>query len=160
VQANLFRDAINETSPARAVQAFQSALVRIAYYDHAAFFSDNRSITTIDFLNISVPTRRIGFWVVIACIALQLGLFVLITFTFSRTRYSLPRNAWHAVAQITESAEAQGVLRTARTATDTEVAEHIGKSSQRYQVDRAVFTATTSESKLGTWIGSGKLPSR
>jgi hypothetical protein len=159
VLVGIFYDALEETrSPAKAVQAYKMALLRMAYHDFSAFFSDGESITTTEFRLEPVPVTSTGYFVVVACIAVQLALFALLTFTFSRTAYSLPKNAWHAVAQITESAEAQDILRRARVASDKEIEAAMGDvpQQQRYQVSGAVFTPTNTESRLRPWLAGRK----
>jgi len=155
--SDLFMAALDQTgSPARALQAFRTAIVRGAYYSQINQFALNTTAATSRHALLQVPLGRAGYWTTIAIVAVQFLLFAFLIIAFSRTRYSLPKNAWHAVAQIAESEEARDLLRVARVATDKEIEERVGAARQRYRVEAGAFVPTTDGSKLGPWIMKGK----
>ncbi|KAJ5011667.1 hypothetical protein K4K57_005334 [Colletotrichum sp. SAR 10_99] len=140
IYADLFNTIINDTdSPARALQAVNFMMARMAYYDMLPSFTPERNETaTIRTMQPTVvPTRRRGYWAVMGILGAFHILFVVICVLFTTTNFSLPDNAWHTIAQMSESAEISGILSRAKVMTDSEV-KATSKESQDDEEDRFV----------------------
>lgn len=123
VLTNLLADALDEThSPATAVQAAITAQTRMEYYSIFSTFIPAENGTMSKFQSVWFPQSWRGFGGVMGIIAAQLLTLVLITVVFFRdTRFSYPDNAWHTVAQMSESDEIRDVLASSKTADDHDV---------------------------------------
>ncbi|KAF4828171.1 hypothetical protein CGCTS75_v007609 [Colletotrichum tropicale] len=124
----LFEDTIAETgSPARALQALYFTLQRSIYYDLMGYYSPNERDGEVDVAEIvtfepmQVPVHSRGYWAVTGILAVFSATFAAAVWLYQPMRYSLPGNSWHAIAQVSESAELADVLRNAKLATDDEV---------------------------------------
>ncbi|KAH9234141.1 hypothetical protein K456DRAFT_1834908 [Colletotrichum gloeosporioides 23] len=138
VYADLFNTIISETnSPARALQAVNFVMARMAYYDMLPSFTLEKSEeTTIRTMKMTiVPTRYGGYLAVMGILAAFFILFIIISVLFSTTKFSLLDNAWHTIAQMSESAEISGMLSRAKAMTDAEV-KASGKEQQDDDEDR------------------------
>ncbi|KAF6815886.1 hypothetical protein CMUS01_12364 [Colletotrichum musicola] len=140
-------DMIKETdSPSLALQAVWTALARAMYYEYISLYTPYNNETAIItyFAQTTVPVHRRGYWAVMALLAAFLAVFTVACFLFSSTQFSLPDNAWHTVAQISESAETSSILSRARVKSDDEV-RALSKELQdddeedRFVVRREVF---------------------
>lgn len=126
----VFNDVLNTTdSPALAFQALRTLLYRSAYYDHLSAFSPAADEATITRFNlVRVPQERWGLITVIVIIGANLLLFVLTTCLFlSTTSSSFIENAWHTVAQISQSDEARPLLEKATLAADEDIDDWVHK---------------------------------
>ncbi|KXH47830.1 hypothetical protein CSAL01_03323 [Colletotrichum salicis] len=148
VYERLFGDTIDETgSPARAMQAVYFTLARLVYYDFLSAFSPNYAAPGTDTADVvtfeltSIPWRFRGYLAVVGILVVFLASFAAAVVLFRSTRYSLPENAWHTVAQISESPELADLLHDARVATDDDVGR-LAKASKpdRFAVRDGVFT--------------------
>ncbi|KAI8278872.1 hypothetical protein K4K60_005889 [Colletotrichum sp. SAR11_57] len=138
VYADLFNTIISETnSPARALQAVNFVMARMAYYDMLPSFTLEKSEqTTIRTMKMTiVPMRYGGYLAVMGILAAFFILFIIISVLFSTTKFSLLDNAWHTIAQMSESAEISGMLSRAKDMTDAEV-KASGKEQQNDDEDR------------------------
>ncbi|KAJ3455292.1 hypothetical protein MRS44_013892 [Fusarium solani] len=122
--AQLFIDILNKTdSPALALQSLNTMALRMAYYDQIAAFTsteDNATITRFDL--VQTPQSAWGFIAVMAIIGCNILLFIIVCSLFlCITKFSLIGNAWHTVAQISQSAETHELLEYAVLATDKDV---------------------------------------
>ncbi|KAK1527051.1 uncharacterized protein CCOS01_07313 [Colletotrichum costaricense] len=148
IYERLFGDTIDETgSPARAMQAVYFTLARLVYYDFLSAFSPNTAVPGMDTADVvtfeltSIPWRFRGYLAVVGIILVFLASFAAAAVLFRSTRYSLPENAWHTVAQISESPELADLLHDAKVATDGDVGRLAKASkSQRFVVRDGVFT--------------------
>lgn len=92
------------------------------YYDTInSYDTGNAKITTFELA--IVPSHFGGYWTLMTILFVFLVTFTLSVKMFRDTQYSLPENAWHTIAQISESPELRDVLREAKVASDDEV-EH------------------------------------
>ncbi|RMJ19318.1 hypothetical protein CDV36_001003 [Fusarium kuroshium] len=122
--SQVFTDVLNTTdSPALAIQALKTLLYRLIYYDHISTFTlapDNATITTFELVR--TPNGRWGLIAVLSIIFGNVLLFVIVTLLFLEvTSYSFIQNAWHAVAQVSQSEEAWLLLETATLASDKDM---------------------------------------
>ncbi|KAJ0311070.1 hypothetical protein COL516b_001773 [Colletotrichum fioriniae] len=148
VYERLFGDTIDETgSPARAMQAVYFTLARLVYYDFLSAFSSNTAAPGMDTADVvtfeltSIPWRFRGYLAVVGILIIFLASFAAAVVLFRSTWYSLPENAWHTVAQISESPELADLLHGARVATDDDIVRLAKASkSQRFVVRDGVFT--------------------
>ncbi|KAF6813158.1 hypothetical protein CPLU01_14713, partial [Colletotrichum plurivorum] len=125
--SDLLNDTIHETdSPARALQAVYFSKARQVYNDFINLMParDDSNITVSTFEPATVPgRRRAGYWAVVGISAAFLVCWLVIRVLFDSTESSLPDNAWHTVAQVSESAEMAAILSISRTKRDKEVVE-------------------------------------
>ncbi|RSL55381.1 hypothetical protein CEP54_009411 [Fusarium duplospermum] len=122
--SQVFTDVLTTAdSPALAIQALKTLLYRLIYYDHVSTFTgaaDNATITTFDLVR--TPTERLGLIAVLIIIGGNVLLFLIVTLFFlEATSYSFIQNAWHAVAQVSQSEEAWPLLETAMLASDKDM---------------------------------------
>ncbi|KAH9234131.1 hypothetical protein K456DRAFT_1723771 [Colletotrichum gloeosporioides 23] len=124
VYADLLNAIINETdSPARALQAVYFSRIRQIHHDFINLFEpgENANYTVRTFELATVIERRGGYWAVVGILGIFTAVFLAICVLFSSTEFSLPDNAWHTVAQMSESAEISAILSMAKFKTDSEV---------------------------------------
>lgn len=95
IQAQLFHDILETTaSPALAVQAHTSNLLRMAYYAWISFSDVAGWASTTYAVRRLAPKPGWGFWAVIGIICAHMTLCIVIAIMFfCYTRYSLLRNA-------------------------------------------------------------------
>ncbi|KAL3299097.1 Cupin-like domain protein [Colletotrichum asianum] len=135
----IFEDTLNATSsPARALQAMYFTLERSVYYDKLSRYSSNElndseppgaEIMTVELTQI--PEHHRGYWAVVGILTAFLATFAVVAWLYRPMLYSLPGNSWHAIAQISESAELADLLRKARLSTDDEVEQMIGGTPKK-----------------------------
>jgi len=119
ILATTFSGIINETaSPALAVQALKTAILRMAYYDLMSSFTADDNATVVRFQMVSIPQSFRGYWAVMAIIILHVLLFLFVFYLFRITNFSLIDNAWHTMAQVSENPEINEILRKATLASD------------------------------------------
>lgn len=105
VQSALFNDILNTTeSPALALQAQMTTLMRMAYYDWLPQFSAATESFALFSRPSLAPYRHTGYWVVIVVLAVHSILIAWTTLLFcKRTQYSNLDDAWQAIAQVASS---------------------------------------------------------
>ncbi|KAF3805336.1 hypothetical protein GCG54_00006279 [Colletotrichum gloeosporioides] len=129
----LFEDTLKETgSPARALQALYFTLERSVYYDKLSSYAsseladeDAAVAEIMTFKLTQIPKHCRGYWAVAGILAAFFAVFASAVWLYRPMRYSLPGNSWHAIAQISESAQLTELLRIARLSTDEEVEQMI-----------------------------------
>ncbi|KAF7561834.1 hypothetical protein G7046_g2316 [Stylonectria norvegica] len=142
VLSSLFLDTLDDTdSPALAIQALQTTVLRMTYYDYISAFSASYNATITRFVLANVPktVRPWGYTAVVLILAANMLLFVIIYILFHRTHSSLIGNAWQTVAQVSQSAEAREILEHARDSRDKELKKWMYGESQANKVDRHVL---------------------
>lgn len=150
LHAMIFSDTIKETnSPALALQAVYFTLARTVYYDLINAFEPIGNATIVTFELTSIPQLFRGYWIVMGMLGVFVLVFSVVGVLFDSTRFSLPDNAWHTIAQISESSEMSGVLREARMATDQAI-EHFIDGSQ---------PSTGYVERISNFLGSLRKPS-
>ncbi|KAI8243744.1 hypothetical protein K4K57_005704 [Colletotrichum sp. SAR 10_99] len=130
--AQLFDDTLKATgSPARALQALYFTLERSVYYDKLSSYSsveldgDEPAVAEIMAFELAqIAQHYRGYWGVVGILTAFLATFAAAVWLYRPICYSLPGNSWHAIAQISESAELADLLHKARLSTDEEV-EHM-----------------------------------
>ncbi|GKT62803.1 hypothetical protein ColTof4_01578 [Colletotrichum tofieldiae] len=122
--ARLFSDTINKTgSPAQALQAVRFTLARAVYYDFISTFGPSGTASITNFELVLVPGLFRGYWIVVGVLGSFIVIFIVIGVLFRSTKYSIPDNAWHTIAQVSEGPEFSDILRQARFA-DDDLVEH------------------------------------
>ena len=123
-----FNDTIFETdSLAKAVQALNTNLMRMVYYDHIASFDLTTNASQSFFTFQSVPATSNGYWAVISMIVLHVLLCSIIFVQFTRTKPSMLNNSWQAVSQISNSTNpaVQEILRRSPMVSNDDVKDWI-----------------------------------
>ena len=100
---SVFSDTIEQTrSPARAMQALHTSMLIQRFYGQLERTSYKANATTVFSVEVFIPSRWVGFGVVVAVVALHLVVVLSTTLWFIRhSQYTLLGNSWQAVAQIT-----------------------------------------------------------
>ncbi|KAF6828804.1 hypothetical protein CMUS01_08442 [Colletotrichum musicola] len=141
VYSQLLHATINDTdSPARALQAVYFSKSRQVYHDFIDLMPprDDCNYTITTFESAMVPGRRAGYWAVVGISGTFFICFLVIRFLFDSTKCSLPDNAWHTIAQVSESAEISAILSRSTTKTDKEVVEISRQLKDEDEDDRFV----------------------
>ncbi|KAF9876981.1 hypothetical protein CkaCkLH20_05247 [Colletotrichum karsti] len=120
---------ISPGSPAKALQAVRFARAREGYYTLMEAFSPVGT-ASVTFLEAApVPVRGRGYWSVVGVLGVFVATFGVVGRRFRSTHNSLPENAWHTIAQLSESPEISQILRRSTLATD-EAVEHLIDGTQ------------------------------
>ncbi|KAF2680708.1 hypothetical protein K458DRAFT_434273 [Lentithecium fluviatile CBS 122367] len=123
IHSSIFNDALTDTrSPARALQAYLTTVLRQAYYSWLPLFNAQTTTITISYVDRLAPISRRGYWTVMGILATHIVVCGITTYLFfSRTRHSLLGNVWAAYAQVTQTEQAQTLLRDGTIMSDREV---------------------------------------
>jgi hypothetical protein len=126
----VFDDVIADTdSPALALQAILTIVLRAAYYDWVQLLNNNSSTKTVTFQQALIPLHHTGLCAVMYILAILLALCWIITFAFfAWTSKTLLNNSWQSIAQLSNSEEVSFILRDANMETDSEVENRIRES--------------------------------
>lgn len=144
VLTSLFADTITNTdSPALALQCLLTAVIRTIYYDHKPFFSSTDEATVTRFVYVQTPQSTRGYTTVMAIIAINVLLFLVLYFWHHGTRFSFIGNVWQSIAQVSESRETQQILCNAPFLEDKDLKE----SAERDQAPEGVIRKTCYYSK-------------
>ena len=129
VISTLFTDTISATnSPALALQAVLTTMLRQAYYSFLPTFDAESNVTVSSFQPAQIPVRTRGFWAVLGITAAHFVLCLIALVGFiSSTYVSSLKNAWQVMADISESPETAAILRKVGVKNDGQVAECIEK---------------------------------
>ncbi|KAF6811631.1 hypothetical protein CSOJ01_05615 [Colletotrichum sojae] len=160
--SELLHATINDTnSPASALQAVYFSKSRQVYQDFIELMPprDDCNYTITTFESAMVSGRRAGYWAVLGILVAFAICFLVVRILFDSTKCSLPDNAWHTIAQVSESAEISAVLSRSKMKTDKEVAEiskHLKDDDEedRFVVRGGVFArvstgSTADDSEIG-----------
>jgi hypothetical protein len=130
-QASAFIDTLrNTSSPALALQAYYTTLMRMIYYDHLPLFDYPGTQSMMFFTPTLIPKGLGGLLAVIAVTILHLILMAIITFRFlTCTSATSVGSAWQAVAQLV-SEDMSGILENATTASDGQVEQRVKSDGQ------------------------------
>ncbi|OBR13167.1 hypothetical protein CH63R_01893 [Colletotrichum higginsianum IMI 349063] len=158
IYTQLLTETLNQTeSPARALQAVYFTHARAVYYDYIQMFSPVGTASITSFETTLVPSTHWGYFSVMGALGLFMVTFGLVASLFRSTRYSLPENAWHTVAQISESPELSELLCEVKSASDDAVESIIyGTTSPAGlsgHLKRLYKTFKTPSSPLSSLIG-------
>jgi hypothetical protein len=134
VLTNLFADALEETgSPATSIQAAITVQSWMEYYSTFNTFIAARNGSMSTFQLVKFPQAWRGLGAVLGIIGVQLLAFLLIAILFYRhTESSYPGNAWHTIAQISESATMKPILASSKTAEEEDVFVRIRDTPESY----------------------------
>lgn len=125
---SLFAETIKYTnSPALALQGLLTGIMRMVYYDHSTFFSSTDEATVTRFVYVQTPQSTRGYMTVMATIAINVLLFVVLYAWYRGTRFSFIGNVWQSIAQVSESGETQKILLNARFLEDKDLKECAGR---------------------------------
>ncbi|KAF4995231.1 hypothetical protein FGRMN_5262 [Fusarium graminum] len=121
---NIFNDVLNSTdSPALAVQALSFMVIRMLYYDYFPLYTDAPEPASITTLEVARAPQQ--YWGLVAVIAIVIGnalIFLIVLFLFLRTTdSSFLDNAWHTIAQISQSEDVKPLLERAKLASDKDI---------------------------------------
>ncbi|KAG5786881.1 hypothetical protein H9Q69_014048 [Fusarium xylarioides] len=124
VVSQLFNDVLNMTdSPTLALQALNTLIFRMAYYDQISSFvtaADQATITRFEL--IQAPKYKWGLVAVMAIVSGNVVIFAIVVVVFlSATNSSFIDNIWHTIAQISQSRETRPLLEKAILATDKDI---------------------------------------
>ncbi|KAI1624598.1 hypothetical protein EDD37DRAFT_352246 [Exophiala viscosa] len=113
VTSTLFTDTISATnSPALALQAVLTTMLRQAYYSFLPTFDAESNVTVSSFQPAQIPVRTRGFWAVLGITVAHFVLCLVALVGFiSFTHVSSLKNAWQVMADISESPETVAILR-------------------------------------------------
>ena len=136
VQSSIFNDILQEQdSPALAIQAQLTMLLRMAYYAWLPLCDANGTATMTQLVQRPAPVANRGFWAVMSILIAHVLLCAAITFLFHRyTRFSLPGNAWAAFSQIMSAERVQALMKDSSLATDNEVKRRINEHGDKEDV--------------------------
>lgn len=149
IAATLFSDTIATTnSPALALQAVWTTMLRMAYYSFLPTFDAESNITVTSFRAAQIPLRTRGFFAVLAITSAHFVLCLVALMGFvSFTRVSSLKNAWQVIADVSQNPEMAGILHNVGGRSDGEVAELVEKDenliNRRFRV--LSFTNSTEE---------------
>lgn len=120
----IFDDLLNSTgSPALALQTLYTIVFRMVYYitmPRMTTEGDPATITTFEVIR--VPQQRWGLIAVMAIAAGNVLVFLVVAFFFLyATDSSFMDNAWHTIAQISQSEDVRPLLERARLTSDKDV---------------------------------------
>ncbi|KAF2098722.1 hypothetical protein NA57DRAFT_56368 [Rhizodiscina lignyota] len=148
VQTMMFNDIIRNTgSPALALQAQFTTVLRSAYYQWISLADASSPVSMSLFETKIAPTSHRGYWAVIAIVVVHSCLAVAIVVAFAvRTEYSSLNSPWQVIAQMMGSPETSGVLKHVSEKTEENVRQHLRTT----QKDKCMVT-------LGDPSGSGKV---
>jgi hypothetical protein len=130
--AALFNDVLQDTnSPALALQAMLTQVLREVYYDWLPTFDSTSDVTTTSVVSVLIPLRYRGFWAVFAitCAHLVLCAIAGIGFAFY-TRTSHLQNAWQAVSDVADNKDGAEVLGNVGHLRDRAVSEWIEQNAE------------------------------
>ncbi|KAK4938818.1 hypothetical protein LTR10_020825 [Elasticomyces elasticus] len=127
VLSTLFTDTITATnSPALALQALLTTVLRQAYYSFLPTFDAQSDVTVTSFQAVQIPLRTRGFWAVLGITSAHFVLCLVALIGFiSFTRVSSLKNAWQAIADVSECPEMAEILRHVMSKSDSAVATSI-----------------------------------
>ncbi|KAH6976483.1 hypothetical protein BKA56DRAFT_81302 [Ilyonectria sp. MPI-CAGE-AT-0026] len=125
---SLFAETIKDTnSPALALQGLLTSVMRMVYYDYNTFFPSTDKATVTHFVYVQAPQSTRGYMTVMATIAINVLIFVVLYFWHRGTRFSFIGNVWQSIAQVSESRETQQILRNALFLEDKDLKECSGR---------------------------------
>jgi hypothetical protein len=147
VQTALFNDIIGNTdSPALALQAQLTTLLRMAYYDWLPQFNANSGFSSLSFQSSLVPSGHKGYYSVMSIIILHFFIIAMISLSFfMQTKHSLLDNAWQTILQVAQSPRTAEVLSTM----DTDKLDH--------EVRQALNGKDKIKCRLGVADGNGAI---
>lgn len=150
LQASTFNSVLKETgSPALALQAQLTILLRMAYYAWLPLFNAEAKVTTVSFVTPPAPVSNRGYWAVMGILSLHILCCLVTTgLFFTTTKYSLLGNAWSAFAQVAIAEKTQVALRNGVLATDDEVEEMLRKEGDEKKIYRVAITNSGPEVAL------------
>lgn len=124
-------DANNGTgSLARAMSTLITTLSSMAYYDQMPQFAQSSNASQISFTKVLFPQSRLGFCVVIGCLAVHMTLILLVTVAFGLySKHTLLGNHWQSIAQL-RGPETDKLITRTNSSTDGEVKKIIASSGQ------------------------------
>ncbi|KAH7000729.1 hypothetical protein EDB80DRAFT_649946 [Ilyonectria destructans] len=141
---SLFAETIKDTdSPALAIQGLLTGVMRMVYYDYNTFFSSTDKATVTRFVYVQTPQSTRGYITVMATMAINVLLFLVLYIWHRGTRFSFIGNVWQSIAQVSESRVTQQILREALFLEDKD----LKKSAGRDKVPRGVIRKTCYYSK-------------
>lgn len=127
------------------------------YYDFVNLMHarDDCNFTISTFELATVPGRHRGYWAAVGISGTFLVCFAVVCALFNSTRCSLPDNAWHTIAQVSESADVSVLLSRSKTRTDKEVVEiskHLKEDGEedRFVVRGGVFVRASMSTAAAT----------
>lgn len=141
---SLFAETIKDAdSPALALQGLLTGVMRMVYYDYNAFFSSTDKATVTRFVYVQTPQSTRGYITVMATMAINVLLFLVLYLWHRGTRFSFIGNVWQSIAQVSESRVTQQILREALFLEDKD----LKKSAGRDKVPEGVILKTCYYSK-------------
>ncbi|KAF2690850.1 hypothetical protein K458DRAFT_382426 [Lentithecium fluviatile CBS 122367] len=139
LHSSIFNEALQDTgSPAIALQAHLTTVLRQAYYTWLPLFDTSANATTVSYVERLAPVSRRGFLAVMGILATHVLVCGITTYLFlKKTKYSLLGNIWASFAQVTQTEQAQVLLKDGAMRTNKEVLRVLrreGNGKMRYRV--------------------------
>lgn len=122
----VFNDVLNSTgSPALALRTIFTLAMRMAYYNFMPTMTPEDDLTSITtFEVVKAPQQTWGLTVVMAIVVGNVLAFLIVAFFFLyATDSSFIDNAWHTIAQISQSEDVKPILERAKLTSDKDVEE-------------------------------------
>lgn len=114
----------NSGSPALALQAVLTQILREVYYTWMIVFDLETDITIVPSVTVLIPRRHLGFWIVVGIILLHLALCLIACVAFAAlTEVSYLNNGWQAVADIANHDDGRQAIEKVGQMGDAEVEE-------------------------------------
>jgi hypothetical protein len=141
LQAMMFNDIIEETgSPALALQAYTTTVLRMAYYDYLPLFDTSSQSTSSSFKRLLVPVSSRGYITVLCITVIHCAFMMIITFIFiQRTQCTMLDNSWQAVSQLVTDQVSLDILSNSSMSLDKEVTQWLkehGKGQTRVRLQQ------------------------
>lgn len=127
---NLLTDVIKDTgSPALAVQTINTAASRMIYSHWIGSFTAEAPAHITYLTDFRVPMAASGYAAVMAVIAAQVALLIIVGVMFSSCTSSVLNDAWLVVSQVSSSSGAVGTLVREKAVTDADVVRFVGEGA-------------------------------
>lgn len=122
---------INTGSPAHALQAFLTIILRSNYYTWLPMANVPGKATIVSSTQHLAPVSSRGYWITMAIVAAHITTCIIITYLFwSRTRHSLVGNIWSSFAQVACTEQVQTILQEGTKRTDKEILSELKKTGE------------------------------
>ncbi|KAI9147145.1 hypothetical protein HJFPF1_13177 [Paramyrothecium foliicola] len=121
-------------SPAVALQAVLTQILREVYYNWIIRFDEETEVEMVPSVAVQIPLQYRGFWAVVGIVSLHLLLCFIACVTFATlTETSCLNNGWQAVSEIASNSEGRRVIDQVGQMRDTEVEKWLNGEENIYR---------------------------